>query len=105
MNILVVDDTEQGRYILETFLKAKGHAVAGAENGQEALEKLRVGTFDLIISGILMPVMDGFPPVSRCCSCPATRPTLLPTAGLCTKAWISFRSPLPLKIWPSRCGG
>lgn len=30
MNILVVDDTEQGRYMLEAFLKAKGHEVTGA---------------------------------------------------------------------------
>jgi signal transduction histidine kinase len=58
--ILVVDDDEQDRYLLEAFLGGSGHEVFTATDGAEALRIARKDAPDIIITDILMPVMDGF---------------------------------------------
>jgi diguanylate cyclase (GGDEF)-like protein/PAS domain S-box-containing protein len=60
MKILVVDDRADERYLLETLLNGTGYEVRPAKNGVEAIVRLHDETFDLIISDILMPEMDGF---------------------------------------------
>ncbi len=58
--ILVVDDVEDNRVLLERRLKRQGHAVESAENGRVALEMVRDGSFDLILLDVMMPEMDGY---------------------------------------------
>jgi len=60
MKILVVDDIKENCGYLKILLGGNGYKVFSAENGKDALEKLDAHKFDLIISDILMPVMDGF---------------------------------------------
>jgi putative two-component system response regulator len=66
MKILVVDDMEEGLYILETILKGSGYEVITAKDGVEALGKLKEKSIDIIISDILMPKMDGFQFCRKC---------------------------------------
>lgn len=57
--ILVVDDEQGLRDLLSYELTAKGYRVVTAADGFEAVEKVRQEKFDLVISDIMMPRMDG----------------------------------------------
>lgn len=57
--ILVVDDEPKMRRILELSLKAMGHEVEQAGDGQEALDMLAAGSFDLLLTDLRMPRLDG----------------------------------------------
>jgi CheY-like chemotaxis protein len=58
--ILVVDDGDENRELLQLVLEDVGLVVEGAENGQVAVEMTRAGHFDLILMDMQMPVMDGY---------------------------------------------
>jgi class 3 adenylate cyclase/CheY-like chemotaxis protein len=58
--ILVVDDNESNRDLLCRRLKRQGHEATTAENGREALEKVRSHPFDLVLLDIMMPEMNGY---------------------------------------------
>jgi CheY-like chemotaxis protein len=57
--ILVVDDDEQIRELLATALQGDGHTVDGARDGSEALSMLEVHPYDLVLSDLHMPLVDG----------------------------------------------
>jgi DNA-binding NtrC family response regulator len=57
--ILVVDDEQMLRRVIRRGLVRAGFQVIEAENGVAALEQLRRERFDLVVSDVQMPVMDG----------------------------------------------
>ena len=58
--ILIVEDHDESRYLLEQTLTSRGHQVIAAKNGAEALQLSRSTPPEIIISDIMMPVMNGF---------------------------------------------
>ncbi len=57
--VLVVDDEEIARTNLEYILRKEGYQVAGAANGMEALEQVKVREFDVVLTDLKMEKMDG----------------------------------------------
>lgn len=57
--ILIVEDEQLLRNNLEEMLGAAGYNTVAAQNGKDALDKLKEGTPDLVLSDIKMPEMDG----------------------------------------------
>lgn len=66
MNILIVDDNLENLDMMQILLQSRHYNVESATNGKEALDKLKNAEFDMIISDILMPVMDGFQLCKEC---------------------------------------
>ena len=65
-HFLVVDDNKVNRMLLTHSLEQLGHTIDTAENGQEALEKLRATEYDLMLLDIEMPVMNGYQTLEAC---------------------------------------
>ena len=61
----MVDDSPDSRELLDELLNTLGHAVEAVADGESALERVRLGGFDLIILDLLMPGMDGYEVLSR----------------------------------------
>ncbi|MFO7811455.1 MAG: sigma-54 dependent transcriptional regulator [Pelovirga sp.] len=58
-NLLIIDDEASMRHMLRLVLEEQGYRITEAANGVEALARLRKEKFDLILSDIRMPDMDG----------------------------------------------
>lgn len=60
VSILIVDDEEMMRILLNRILSREGYKIRSAEDGVVALEVLKTERFDIIISDMKMPRMNGF---------------------------------------------
>lgn len=78
--ILIAEDDNELRQLFGKVLTKQGYAVTGVSNGKEALEALDNGYYDMIISDIMMPVMDGYEMVSSLREVGNNIPVLMITA-------------------------
>lgn len=92
MKILSVDDKGENRYLLESILIPSGHVVVSAVDGIDALQHLRKEPFDVIVSDLLMPNMDGYQLLRECKKDPLLKkiPFIIYTATYTEKKEIDF---------------
>ncbi|MGZ6045859.1 MAG: response regulator [Isosphaeraceae bacterium] len=60
LHILLAEDNEVNQMYAVELLQRRGHTVVVANNGQEALADWEMGTFDIVLMDVQMPLMDGF---------------------------------------------
>lgn len=65
LKILVVDDEPNMRILLSEVLRTQGFDVSVAKNGLESLERMGSEEFDLVITDIRMPILDGIEMLKR----------------------------------------
>ncbi|QSX08033.1 response regulator transcription factor [Alkalibacter rhizosphaerae] len=80
VNVLVVEDNENIRKLIATYLGSEGYRVQTSSNGLEALEVMDKESIDLLVADIMMPGMDGYDLVRSLRDAGYTLPVLMITA-------------------------
>ena len=80
LKILIAEDDRELRQLFAHVLTKHGYTVSGVSNGQQALEAMSGDYFDLIISDIMMPVVDGYELVRQLRQTGCITPVLMITA-------------------------
>ena len=80
LKILIAEDDRELRQLFSQVLIKNGYSVKGVTNGREALEAVDNDYYDLIISDIMMPEVDGYEMVSALREAGNTIPVLMITA-------------------------
>lgn len=80
LKILIAEDDLELRQLFQHVLLKNGYQVKGVSNGREALEAMNSDYYDLLISDIMMPVMDGYELVRSLREQGSSTPVLMITA-------------------------
>ncbi|MBQ6700672.1 MAG: response regulator, partial [Oscillospiraceae bacterium] len=78
--ILIAEDDKELCQLFQHVLTKNGYSVKGVANGKEALDAIDSDYYDIIISDIMMPVMDGYELVSSLREAGSTIPVMMITA-------------------------
>ncbi|WP_130470009.1 ATP-binding protein [Candidatus Magnetaquicoccus inordinatus] len=65
LRILLVDDVEDNRMLIQIYLETLSHHIVEACNGQQALQLFATQPFDLVLMDVMMPVLDGLETTRR----------------------------------------
>jgi DNA-binding NtrC family response regulator len=79
--ILIIDDEQGIRDLLDTLLRRKGYDVVVAENGREGLKVFRRERPDVVVLDLKMPVMDGLTVLQEIRTLDPTKPVIILTGA------------------------
>ena len=60
LRILLAEDVENNRLLIQSYLKSTAHALDIAEDGAVAFQRFKEGNYDLVLMDVQMPTMDGY---------------------------------------------
>lgn len=80
MKILLAEDEKRMNRALCEILRREGYEVKSTENGNDALDELEGGLYDLAVLDVMMPYMDGFEVAKRARAAGIKTPILMLTA-------------------------
>jgi CheY-like chemotaxis protein len=80
-NILVIEDMMGVRHAISSMLKRAGHTVEAVDSGQKGLAQIQQRRFDLVVTDILMPDMDGTEVLFKLKAMPSRPPVIAISGG------------------------
>ena len=89
--VLVVDDEPDARDLIAAVLTGRGAEVISVESAPEALEEMERQRFDVLVSDIGMPLMDGYALIEKVRQLAADRGGMIPAAALTAYAGVEDR--------------
>ena len=85
--VLLVEDEQTNQLVAQAMLKKLGLEVQWVSNGAQALARVQIFDFDLVLMDCQMPVMGGFEATARIRQLPHGRGATLPIVALTANAW------------------
>jgi CheY-like chemotaxis protein len=91
LRVLVVDDEPDARELVAVVLMGRGAQVVSVGSAVEALAEMERGRFDVLVSDIGMPLMDGYALIEKVRQLPKERGGRIPAAALTAYAGVEDR--------------
>ena len=91
LRVLVAEDNEVNRMVMEAILSGMGHDVGFAENGEQAVQLATEQDWDIVLMDLHMPVMDGLDATRGIRSHSHARRAVVPVVALTADVFVETR--------------